>query len=172
MMSLIGWAAFVLVSILFLYLIGTVVSRPRTPSLLLASLRPLDLEAFRNLADPFQTEMLRRTLSPKQFQMLQRHRIRSMMRYMESAAHNATILLHLSTMIQRSQDPQVVDAGRMLSRQALRMRLYAKAAGLKLHWQYIFPGAPISLDDALQQYQNLSSAYAQADSLAQQQALS
>ena len=47
-------------------------------------LRPVDIEAFRNLIDPAETEFLKSHLFPNQFRVIQRERLRAAVEYISS----------------------------------------------------------------------------------------
>lgn len=155
-MTFIFWALAVLAAVIFLC-IGLGVRKRSAAHPGISGLRHVDLVALKNLADSVQTDRLKRTLSKQHFRMLQRHRLRAMLRYVESAAFNAAVLLRLNATLQHSGDPAVAEAARVASGQALNMRLYAMAVVLKLWWLYLFPDAP-SLSGVFERYNRLSMA--------------
>src|SRR5271169_2783569 len=58
-------------------------------------LRPVDIEAFRNLIDPAEAEFLRSRLPPSEFRAIQRERLRAAAEYISSAARNAAVLVRM-----------------------------------------------------------------------------
>jgi len=62
---------------------------------LAATIRPIDVEAFRNLINPAEDDYLRRRLPPSQFRMVRRVRLRAMAGYIQAAANNAAVLVRV-----------------------------------------------------------------------------
>jgi hypothetical protein len=118
--------------------------------------RPVDLEAFRNLIDPAEEEFLRAKLPPRDFRAVQRERLRAAVDYVQSASHNAAILLRLGEAAARSADPSVAAAGQQMIDRAIRLRLYALLSTVKLYIGVALPGARLSTGRLVESYQQLS----------------
>jgi len=120
--------------------------------------QPVDLAAFRNLTDPAEEEYLRAQLAPGDFRRLQRERMRAALEYVGRAAQNAALLVRLGEVARRSPEPEVAEAARELVDDALRLRLYALLAGVKLRARLLLPGARLSAAPLLDRYQRLTDA--------------
>jgi hypothetical protein len=90
--------------------------------------RPLDCDAFRNLADPADEDFLRSTLNGSDYRRIQRKRTGAMLDYLARAAQNASILLRIGEVARTSPDPAVAAAGRRLATAALEVRIRALTA--------------------------------------------
>jgi len=100
----------------------------RQPQDLLSRCRHVDLEAFRNLADPEQEQYLVLLLPPGKLNTLQRQRARVLLLYVESVAHNAALLISLGGNARLSLDAEQREAGTRLVNAALQMRIHALMA--------------------------------------------
>jgi hypothetical protein len=125
--------------------------------------RPVDLEAFRNLVDPKEEEFLRANLLPRQFRSIQRERLRAALDYIWNTAHNAAFLLRMGEAATRNADPHIAQAGKQLTRSAVRLRAYCLLSCAKLYLQIVFPEARLSYGGLADNYQHLR---ALADQLA------
>ena len=122
--------------------------------------QPVDLEAFRNLIDHNEEEYLRAQLPAPEFRRVQRERLRAALEYVGRAAQNAAILVRLGEAARRHLEPEVAQAGQELVDKALRLRLYALLAQVKLRARILMPGAQLSSAPLLDRYQNLTDAAA------------
>ena len=127
----------------------------------------IDIEAFRNLTSLQEEDYLRRQLPVREFRSIQRERMRSAIAYIQEALRNAAILLRLGEAAQRSADPQLAAAGRKLVDTAIRMRLYAFFALLKLYLNLGFPGLRLSPSAVADRYEGLTEAMARFTRLQQ-----
>ncbi len=116
-------------------------------------IRPVDLEAFRNLVAPREEEFLRAHLRPRDFHALQRERAGAALEYIRNTSHNAAFLLRLGEVAARNVDPRIAEAGRQLIDSALRLRAYALLSRVKLYVRWLFPGARISYGKLADNYQ-------------------
>jgi hypothetical protein len=123
--------------------------------------RPVDLEAFRNLVDRDEEAFLRRHLPPRRFRKVQRARLRAAAEYVCCVAGNAAILLRLGEAAGHSPDPRIAQAGRELVDNALRLRRYSVLALAQLYVGVLFPGSRITPAGIADQYQQLSAALTQ-----------
>ncbi len=119
-------------------------------------LRPVDVEAFRNLVDPAEEVYLRRHLPPREFRKIQRERFWAATEYVSAAAHNAAILLRLGEAARRSPDPQIAQAAQQLVDCAVRLRLYAFLVQAKLYVGILLPGSRFSPTGIADTYQQLN----------------
>jgi len=119
--------------------------------------RPVDLESFRNLIDPAEENFLRANLSPRNFRIVQRERLRATLQYVQWASQNAAVLLRLGEAARGSADPQIAQAAQVLIASALRLRLYALLTVPKLYVGIALPGAKLSPGHLVERYQKLSS---------------
>lgn len=125
---------------------------------LVQQIEQMDLEAFRNLTEPSEEEYLRSVLPAEQFRAIQRKRLRAAIDYLGGVSHNASILLQLGQFSKQSADPQVAEAGRRLTDDALRIRIYSLMAICKLAVRYAFPDAALQPGGVIDRYQELTSA--------------
>ena len=102
-------------------------------------LRPVDLEAFRNLIDRTEEEYLRSRLPAEDFRKVQRERIRAAIDYIGCTARNAAVLLSLAEAARHSSDPEVAAMAVKLIDNAIRLRLYALQAIPKLYISLFLP---------------------------------
>jgi hypothetical protein len=119
--------------------------------------RPVDLESFRNLIDPSEEEFLRTNLSPRNFRVVQRERLRAAVEYVQWASQNAAVLLRLGEAARASADPGIAEAAQLLIASALRLRLYALLTIPKLYIGIALPGTHFSPGHLADRYQKLSS---------------
>jgi hypothetical protein len=127
-------------------------------SALTQQIMPVDLEAFRNLTEPSEEEFLRTRLSTRQFRAIQRERLRASIDYLGGVSHNANILLQLGQLARRSPDERIAEAGRRLTDDALRTRLYSMMAVCKLGVRYVFPEAALQPDAVIDRYEQVTEA--------------
>lgn len=92
---------------------------------LAAQLRPLDVNAFRNLIDEREEKFLRELLPGKEFRRVHRERTLAAVEYVKCAAQNAAILIRLAEAAKQAPDPAVSAAAEKLLDNALRLRLHA-----------------------------------------------
>lgn len=118
---------------------------------------PVDLESFRNLIDPAEENFLRANLSPRNFRIVQRERLRATLQYVQWASQNAAVLLRLGEAARGSADPRISEAAQVLIASALRLRVYALLTIPKLYVGIALPGAQLSPGHLVERYQKLSS---------------
>ncbi len=108
---------------------------------LAAQLRPIDVNAFRNLMDEREQEYLRAHLPPREFRSIHRERMLAAVEYVWCATRNTSILISLGEVAKQSPDPTVADAADKLIENAQRLRLYAIQAVPRMYVSMVFPGA-------------------------------
>ena len=128
---------------LFLILYLAMGLRPRGGNLdeLAAQLRPIDVDAFRNLIDEREEEYLRAHLPMREFRGVHRERMMAAVEYVWCATRNTSILMSLGEAAKHSADPAIVVAADKLLENALRLRLYAIQSLPRLYLSMIFPHA-------------------------------
>jgi len=146
----------VLALILFFYLARGRSASVKNLSDLQGQTRPVDIESFRNLIDPAEEEFLRSNLSPRNFRMVQRERLRAALDYIHCASHNAAILLRLGEAARGNSDPRVASAAQQMIDSALRLLQYALLTIPKLYIGIAMPGAHLSPSHLVEGYQQLS----------------
>jgi hypothetical protein len=120
------------------------------------SLRPVDIDAFRNLIDPAEEEFLRHSLRPGEFRKLQRERLRAALEYILCVAGNAAVLIRMGEAARLNPEPSIAQAGERLVDNAIRLRLYSFQAVLKLYVAILLPGARVSAGAVAENYERLS----------------
>ena len=118
-----------------------------------AHLRPVDLEAFRNLIDPGEEQFLRAHLPAMEFRLIQRERLRAAVEYVSAVGHNATVLLRLGQAARLSSDPSIAAAGESLVNTALRLRFSTFRSLAVLYLRIILPGGHVSLAAVAERYE-------------------
>ena len=126
---------------LFLILYLATGLRPKGGNLddLAAQLRPIDVDAFRNLIDAREEEYLRAHLPMREFRGIHRERMLAAVEYVWCATRNTSILMSLGEAAKQSPDPAVIAAADKLLENALRLRLYAIQSLPRLYLSMIFP---------------------------------
>ena len=118
-----------------------------------AGLRPLDLQAFRNLTDPAEDEYLRSALSRANYRRARRDRLRATLAYVSCAADNAAVLIRLGDAARLSPDPAVTEAAEKLVNSAIRLRLFAFQAAFRLHLGIVLPVVPNAANHLAERYE-------------------
>jgi hypothetical protein len=108
---------------------------------LAARLRPMDVEAFRNLIDQREEEYLRENLPRKEFRSVHRERMLAAVEYVWCATRNTSILISIGEGAKLSPDPAAAAAAEKLVENALRLRLYAIQAVPRMYLSILFPSA-------------------------------
>jgi len=116
---------------------------------LVGQIRPIDIEAFRNLIDAAENEFLRRRLPATEFRVVQRARLRAMAAYVLSAGRNAAVLVRVGQTALASSNLATVEAARQLVDNALLLRRNATFALLRIYialaWPHEGPTAALVL---------------------------
>jgi len=118
----------------------------------------LDLQAFRNLADPAEDTYLRQRLPAAEFRRLRRMRLRAMAAYVKAAGRNAAFLIEVGQGALANADPIAAEVARELVNQALWLRRNAVLAQLKIYAGLAWPLSPLGAFPILDGYQQLSHA--------------
>ena len=108
--------------------------------------QPVDLQAFRNLVDPAETEFLRRNLPSREFRAVNRERTYAAAEYVQRIAHNAAILLRLGQAARTNPDTEIARAAQSMVERSLAVRMLAMQVLIKLRIQAITGVDLFSLD--------------------------
>jgi hypothetical protein len=127
----------------------------RTVELLEREIVPVDITAFQNLIDPGEQEFLRFSLPTKIYRRLQRERILVCIAYVHCCARNAAVLIRLGEIAGENPNPEIRATGKQLTRQALRMRVFAIGAVPKFYFWWMFPDAELSLLAVCNKYKGM-----------------
>ena len=121
-------------------------------------LQLIDLDAFRNLADPADTAYLRRRLPASEFRTVQRARLRAMASYVHAAGQNATVLVRIGQSALAGNDPQTSQAARELVDNAVLLRRNATFALCRIYVALAWPDGGLAADPILYGYERLNGA--------------
>ncbi len=144
--------------------LGTIVSVSVVRSLqtretkVAVSVRPIDLEAFRNLTNPAEDEYLRRRLPPARFREVRRERLRAMAAYVQVAASNAALLVRAGEAALAGGDVRVADAAQQLVNDAMLVRRNATIALARIYLALAWPSLDFAAVRVAERYERLSSA--------------
>ncbi len=119
-------------------------------------IRPIDVEAFRNLTNPAEDEYLRRRLPASEFRMVRRARLRAMAAYVQVAGTNAAALVHIGESALASSDPQVAAAAQQLVNHALLLRRNTTVALARIYLALIYPSSEFAAVRVIDRYEQLS----------------
>lgn len=123
---------------------------------LAGQIQPIDVEAFRNLANPSEDDFLRRRLPAGEFRKVRRERLRAMAAYVRTAGRNATVLVRIGQTGVESGDPQATEAARQLVDQALLLRRNAAFALIKIQIALLWPNSGLAAAGVLLGYERLN----------------
>jgi hypothetical protein len=125
---------------------------------LTGTIRPIDVEAFRNLINPAEDLYLRRRLPPAQFRVVRRQRLRAMQAYVQVAASNAAVLVRAGQAALASGDPRVAEAAHELVNDALLLRRNATVALARIYLALAWPSSGFAAVRVVDRYEQLSGA--------------
>jgi hypothetical protein len=125
---------------------------------LAVAIRPIDIEAFRNLIDPAEDDYLRRRLQPSQFRRVRRERLRAMAAYVEIAGRNASVLVRTGESALASGDVRVAGAAQQLVNDALLLRRNATMALARIYLALAWPNSGFAAVRVVDRYERLSGA--------------
>jgi hypothetical protein len=125
---------------------------------LASQIHPLDIEAFRNLADPLEDDYLRRCLPASEFRMVRRARLRALAAYVQTAGRNAAVLVRIGQNALASSDGTTAEAAAQLINQALLLRRYAALALLRIYVALAWPNSSLAAAPILDGYRQLNGA--------------
>src|SRR5271165_4800767 len=117
------------------------------------AIRPLDIEAFRNLIDPAEERYLRRRLPPARYRAVRRQRLRAMAAYVHVAGSNAAVLVSVGQAALASGDPQVAGAARQLVNDALLLRRNTAMALVRIYLALAWPSSAFAAVGVVERYE-------------------
>jgi hypothetical protein len=123
---------------------------------LAGAIRPIDVEAFRNLINPAEDDYLRRRLPAAQFRLVRRERLRAMAAYVLVAGRNATVLVRVGEIALASGDPQVAGAAQHLVNDALLLRRNSTVALARIYLALAWPNSRFAAVRVVDRYEQLS----------------
>jgi hypothetical protein len=123
---------------------------------LAGTIRPIDIEAFRNLIDPAEDDYLRRRLPPVQFRLVRRERLRAMAAYIQVAGSNAVVLLRLGEAALATGNPQVAEAAHRLVNDALLLRRNTTVALARIYLALAWPNSGFAAGRVVDRYTQVS----------------
>jgi hypothetical protein len=156
MIPLIFAGAGLLTLFLILYLAKGLRSPGGNIDELASQLRPIDVDAFRNLIDENEEQFLRERLPPGEFRGVHRERKLAAVQYIWCAAQNAAILIRLGEAARQNSDPAIAAAAEKLVGNALRLRLYAFQAIPRLYVTAVVPWAHASPNFVADTYDSMT----------------
>lgn len=119
-------------------------------------IQAIDVEAFRNLADPAEEQYLRRRLPPSKYRAVQRARLRAMAAYVQIAAANASVLVRIGQAALAAGNPRTADAAGKLVNDALLLRRNATLALVRIYIELSWPGYGLAEVRVADHYDRLS----------------
>lgn len=140
------------------FILGITVSRSlqiSSGTAIAGQIRPIDVEAFRNLVDPTEDDYLRRRLPAAEFRMVRRERLRAMAAYIQIAGRNAAVLVRMGQAAMTG-DAQTADAARRLVDNALLLRRHAAFALLRIYIALAWPNSGLAAVPVLHGYEQLN----------------
>jgi hypothetical protein len=149
--------ALVLIIAAVISLIVTVlVARSRLRFFDATQIQAVDVEAFRNLADPRESQYLQSRLPASDFRRVQRIRLRALAAYVRAVGGNAVVLIGIGQLAFRSDNPEMMEAARKLVDDALLLRRNASIALLRIYIRLLWPDTGFAASPILEGYQRLS----------------
>jgi hypothetical protein len=119
-------------------------------------IQPIDIEAFRNLVDPAETDYLRRRLPLWEFHSVQRQRLLAMFAYVSTVHSNAAFLITIGNRALSTADPNTVEAAQQLADHAMLLRRNAFYALVQICIAWLWPGTPFAATQVFQGYVRLN----------------
>ncbi len=125
---------------------------------LAVAIRPIDIEAFRNLIDPAEDNYLQRRLPAAQFRIVRRERLRAMEAYVLMASSNAAVLVRVGEAALASGDPQMAGAAQQLVNDALLLRRNTMVALARIYLALAWPYSGFAAVRVIERYEQLNGA--------------
>jgi hypothetical protein len=122
------------------------------------AIRPIDVEAFRNLINPAEDDYLRRHLPPPQFRMVRRERLRAMAAYVQVVSNNAAVLVRIGETALASGDAHLAPAAGELVNDALLLRRNTTVALARIYLALAWPYSEFAAVRVVERYEHLSGA--------------
>lgn len=138
------------------FVVIVLVGRSRLQFANATEIQPIDVDAFRNLADPRESEYLQTRLPSVEFRRVQRMRLRALAAYVQAVGQNAGMLIRIGQPALSSEQTEIVQAARKLVNEALLLRRNAGLAMLRIYLALLWPKANFVAAPVLESYQRLS----------------
>lgn len=119
-------------------------------------IEPIDIEAFRNLVDPSETDYLRRRLPAAEYRMVQRKRLRGAVAYIQVVRRNAAVLILMGQAAVSAADASTAEAAQQLVDRALLLRQNATFALFRIYAALAWPNSGQTGAAILQGYERLN----------------
>lgn len=149
-------ALLLVVAAVIFFIVIVLVARSRLQFADATQIQPVDVEAFRNLADPRESAYLRSRLPRAEFRAIQRLRLRALVAYVKVVGRNAVLLIGIGQLALTSGNPEAVEAARKLVDEALMLRRNAGVAMLRIYIRLLRPDTGFAATPILEGYQRLS----------------
>jgi hypothetical protein len=150
-------AAAVSLGVILSLAVGQSLQVRRSGSLAL-SIRPIDVEAFRNLIDPAEDEYLRVRLRAAQFRVVRRERLHAMAAYVQVARGNSAVLVRIGEAALAAGDARVAEAAQQLVNDALLLRRNTTIALARIYLALAWPVSGFAAVRVVERYERLSGA--------------
>jgi hypothetical protein len=128
----------------------------RKSASLASSVRPIDIEAFRNLTDPAEDEYLRQRLSAADFRTVRRARLRAMAAYVQAASENAAVLVRVGEAALATGDPRMQAPAQQLVNDALLLRRNSTVSLARIYLALAWPNSGFAAVRVVERYEQLS----------------
>jgi|SRR5579859_133339 len=115
----------------------------------------IDIEIFRALVDRDGCQYLRKNLSTKEFQFIQRKRIRLALRILRQVERNVDLLMELGRRARVSSDSVRREEGEKLVAGAIQLRLNILEVSFCLLLQWLVPSWTVSFPALMVRYEQL-----------------
>lgn len=125
---------------------------------LAGSIRPIDIDAFRNLINPGEDEYLRCLLPASRFRAVRRERLRAMAAYIHIVSNNADVLVRVGEAALASGDVRLAGAAQQLVNDALVLRRNTSVALARIYLALAWPNSSFAAGGMLEHYEQLSGA--------------
>jgi hypothetical protein len=122
------------------------------------AIRPIDIEAFRNLIDPAEDEYLRSRLPAGQFRSVRRERLRAMAAYIQVVGSNTAVLVRIGEAALASGDERFAEAAHQLVNDALLLRRNAAIAMARIYVALAWPNSSFAAARVADRYERLTGA--------------
>jgi hypothetical protein len=121
-----------------------------------ATIRPIDVEALRNLINPDEDIYLRRRLPAAEFRVVRRERLRAMAAYVQVAADNAAVLVRVGQAAIASGDPRIAGTAQQMVNDALLLRRNTTIAMARIYLALAWPNSGFAAVRVVDRYEQLS----------------
>jgi hypothetical protein len=122
------------------------------------AIRPIDIEAFRNLINPAEDQYLRCRLPARQFRKVRRERLRAMAAYVQVVGQNAAVLVRSGEAALASGDARIAEAAGQLVNDALLLRRNTTVAMARIYLAMAWPNSKFAAVRVVERYERLSGA--------------